>query len=121
MFISVLSGFFNFFAFVKAFFSTAEKKQGIWVECRGQNGFENYTTLAENVTDIEAAFGDSLVCKPMPDKNRGRLIHYLYENDAEKREDWPRQQKEVAAKVAALYHAVQPFVEKIDVNTADEK
>ena len=107
--------------FLKAFFSTAEKKQGIWVECRGQNGFENYTTLAENVTDIEAAFGDSLVCKPMPDKNRGRLIHYLYENDTEKREDWPRQQKEVAAKVAALYHAVQPFVEKIDVNTADEK
>ena len=107
--------------FLKAYFSTAKKKQGIWVECRGQNGFENYTTLAENFKDIESAFGHSLICKPMQDKDRGRLMHYMNENNVDNRDDWLRQQKEIAAKVAALYHAVQPFAEKLDTSMTSEE
>ncbi len=107
--------------FLKAFISTAEKKQGVWVECRGRNGFENFTVLEQNIKEIEAAFGDSLVRRPMPDKDRGRLVHYLTKNNVENREDWPRQQKEVAAKVAALYSAVKPFVEELDVGEVDDE
>ena len=57
----------------------------------------------------------------MQDKDRGRLMHYMNENNVDNGDDWLRQQKEIAAKVAALYHAVQPFAEKLDTSMTSEE
>jgi len=101
--------------FLKAYFSRVkQKKQGVWVSCRGMHGYENYLALKDHQHEIARVFGDTLEWQPDQDRDRGTLIHYIHGNDAGDRSTWPQQHHLIAAKVVSLHRALEPFVQRLD-------
>ena len=106
--------------FLKAYFSRVKKKLiGVYLNCGGTNGYENYLTLKEHQQEIEQSFGESLEWQPDASQNRGTLILYIDGNDANDRTQWPQQHRLIAEKVVRLYQAVKPFVEPLDASQTE--
>lgn len=42
---------------LKAYFSRASPEAGVWLSCRGDNGFANYEDLEAHRAEIERAMG----------------------------------------------------------------
>lgn len=105
---------------LKAYFSSVgDKKQGVWVSCRGQRGYENYLVLEECRGEIEQAFGEPLEWRSLADDNRGTLMAFINGHDIDDRSSWPAQQEAVAAKVAKLYEVLQALIVKLDRQIKD--
>ncbi len=100
---------------LKAYFSLAEKKAGVWVHCYGPRGFENYQALLAAKDQVEKAFGHALGWTGDASDREGSLLFNNIENfDASNSADWPRQHQVLAKELAALYHAVAPLVKELD-------
>jgi len=103
--------------FLKSYFSRVKRSMAVWVSCRGPSGLDNYNQLRLHSSEIEKRFGSPLEWSPNELKNQGEVTFYIRGRDANDRTDWPEQHKLLAEKVAALYRAVQPFVERLDSQT----
>lgn len=99
---------------LKAYFSRAENKLGVWVSCRGPRALANLATLRESQLDIEQAFGGPLNWESHEEQNRGTIIQAFDGYDPTNRSDWSRQHQFLVEKLAALYRAVAPIVARLD-------
>ncbi len=97
---------------LKAYFSTQYKKLGVWVSCRGPAWEENYSRLRQNKADIEAQFREPL--EWWVNDNSASLFYGIENADPTNRDDWARQHKLLAGKLATLYHAVNPLIREME-------
>jgi hypothetical protein len=98
---------------LKAYFSRASPEGGVWLSCRGDNGFANYEDLEAHRAEIERAMGGALKWTADEDREQGSLFSPLPSFDANDKSDWPRQHKLIAEGVLRFYRAVKPFVEPL--------
>lgn len=98
---------------LKAFFSRASPKAGVWVTCRGDDGFANYEALKAHGAEIERALGQAIEWTDQEDDDRGTIFVPLPGIDATDRPDWPRQHRTIAQTVLHLQRALKPFVEPL--------
>ena len=98
---------------LKAYFSRASPRAGVWLSCRGDNGFANYEALEAHRTEIERAIGGPLKWTADEDREKGSFFSSFPSFDANDKSDWPRQHKLIAEAVLRFYLAVQPFVEPL--------
>ena len=106
---------------LKAYFSRVKKtKQGVWVNCRGPHGFENYLALKDHQREIQKVFGEELEWVPEEPRDQGTVIHYILGKNANDRPTWPQQHKVMADRIVRLYRALKPFVGPLEGVEQDE-
>ena len=98
---------------LKAYFSRALPEAGVWLSCRGDNGFANYEALESHRAEIERAIGGPVKWTADEDREKGSLSSRFPSFDANDKSDWPRQHKLIANGVLRFYRAVKPFVEPL--------
>ena len=98
---------------LKAYFSRASPKAGVWLSCRGDNGFANYEALEAHRAEIERAMGGPVKWTADEDREKGSFYLPFPSFDANDKSDWPRQHKLIADGVLKFYRAVKPFVEPL--------
>lgn len=98
---------------LKAYFSRASPEAGVWLSCRGDNGFANYEALESHRAEIERAIGGPLKWTADEDREKGSFYLPFPSFDANDKSDCPRQHKLIADGVLRFYRAVKPFVEPL--------
>ena len=98
---------------LKAYFSRASPEAGVWLSCRGDNGFANYEALESHRAEIERAIGGPVKWTADEDREKGSLSSRFPSFDANDKSDWPRQHKLIADGVLRFHRAVKPFVEPL--------
>jgi hypothetical protein len=92
----------------------AGKMTGVYLMCRGANGGENYKRLFAQREQIEKELGAELTWTDQGD--RGYASWRLPENEAGKREDWPRQHAMLAEKTLEFYRCFEPRVRLLEMD-----
>ena len=105
---------------LKAYFSRALPEAGVWLSCRGDNGFANYEALEAHRAEIERAMGGLVKWTADEDREKGSLSSRLPSFDANDKSDWPRQHKLIAEGVLRFYRAVKLFVEPLLRGDSDD-
>lgn len=100
-------GWDNFW--LKAYFSRVDKKQGVWLACKGPNADDDYEALKKRQEEIDKALGE-----PLTWTDGASPGFWMTDQDANDRSDWPRQHKRIAEKVIKLYRAARPLVDQLD-------
>jgi len=95
---------------LKAFFSRVSPKAGVWISCRGQNGFANYEALKAHRAEIERSIGQAVEWTDQEADDRGSISLRFAGIDATDRSDWPRQHKMIGDRVLRFYKAVNPYI-----------
>ncbi len=98
---------------LKSYFSYSANTIGVWIACRGVNWQQNFETLLLAQQQIESQFGEPF--SYWKKENERASITKLYqEYDPLDRSDWTRQHQLLAEKLAALYHAANPYIQQIE-------
>lgn len=105
-------GWHNFL--LKAYFSRAKHRGGVWVSCRGDSALDNYEQMKASKAHIEKSIGSELEWNKYEDENHGSCLLPLEDFDVENRDDWPRQHQMFAEAVVSLFRVLAPMVSRLD-------
>ncbi|TAK93746.1 MAG: DUF4268 domain-containing protein, partial [Verrucomicrobia bacterium] len=97
---------------LSVFFNRTDKRIGVYIMCRGEDGGENFRQLLTEREAIEKKLGPGLVWDDGDTK--GWVTRRFPKNDAVQESDWPRQHKLLASAAVDFYNAFDPYMQELD-------